>query len=107
MYNIETNRLEDDLVFQYHTIDREHITLRELADAGGMVTRVRMFRDNGITDVSYVYGVLPDGTEVRIWHLPCAEYMLPVHLLLDWAKSEGVYAKGIGLLNSLNWSILG
>lgn len=103
----ETNRLEDDLVFEYHTIDREPITLLELADAGGQVTRVRMFREAGYTDVSYVYGVLPDGTEVRVWDLPDAEYALPVHLLLSWAKSEGIYAKGIGLLNSLNWSILG
>lgn len=103
----ETNRLEDDLVFEYHTIDREPITLKELADAKGQITRVRMFRDHGITDVSYIYGELPNGAHVRISDLPDARYMLPVHLLLAWAKDEGVYAKGIGLLNSLNWSILG
>ena len=107
MYNIETNRLEDDLVFKYHAIDREPVTLKELADAGGQVTRVRMFRDHGITDISYIYGFLPDGTQVRISDLPDAGYALPFHLLLAWAKSEGVYAKAIGLLNGMNWSILG
>lgn len=106
-YFPETNALEEEIIFSYHTIDREPITLKELADAHGQITRVRMFREAGYTDVSYIYGELPDGTHVRIWDTPDARYMLPVHLLLAWAKEEGVYAKGIGLLNSLNWSILG
>ena len=104
---METNRLSDEILAYYHTIDREPITLRELADARGQIVRVRMYRENGITDFGYIYGELPDGTPVRISDIPGAEYAPATAILIDWAKSEGVYAKGIGLLNQLNWSVLG
>ena len=109
MYVMETNPLSDitETPESYFEDLGEDMTLREFAQARGQVTRVRIFRDSGATDFSYIHGVLPDGTGTRIWDLPDAGFASPTSILIDWAKSEGVYAKGIGLLNRLNWSVLG
>lgn len=64
------------------------------------VTRLRLLSDPGFPfwDVSYCYGELKDGTAVRV--------SLPFHQLpkrgingaiIEWAKRDGVYAKGLGI----------
>jgi hypothetical protein len=73
------------------------------------ITRLRLLTEPGYPyfDISYVYGVLKDGTHVRIANAP-------MHLrrkalkadLIAWAKEEGAYAKGLGLLDDSTWSIL-
>jgi hypothetical protein len=66
------------------------------------ITRLRLLSDPGFPywDVSYCYGVLKDGTNVRVG--------LPFHQLrkakmkadiIEAAKRDGVYAKGIGILD--------
>lgn len=92
----------------HETIDYDqHVTLGDPRLA--RVTRLRLLTDPGYPffDISYCYGVLKDGTHVRIEGTP-------MHLgrktlkrdLIAWAREEGAYAKGLGLLDDSNWSIL-
>jgi len=101
----------------YHkTIDYSDFhTLRALSDAGGHVSRIRVLADNWggqgyMCDVSYVHGVLPNGQSVPIAvPLEAGSLYGPKGLksrLIDWAKDEGVYAKGLGMLDETNWSVL-
>jgi hypothetical protein len=91
------------------------VTLSELAARGGKIVRVRWIGGDYIPgrgkcyDLSYVHGEI-DGQRVRINLQGCDEWgLIPRRQLkaamIAWAKNEGVYAKGIGLLD--NYSILG
>lgn len=92
----------------------EEMTLNELSARKGSIVRVRWIGGDFIPgrgkcyDLSYVHGELPDGTRVRLSHLPAA-YLIPRRELkgelIRWAKEEHVFAKGLGLLD--NFSILG
>lgn len=94
----------------------EEMTLAELSARGGRIVRVRWIGGDYIPgrgkcyDLSYVHGELKDGTRVRLSHLPAA-FLVAKHLrkgaMIDWAKQEGVFAKGLGLLEDSNWSTLG
>lgn len=84
-----------------------HLSLRELVDNGGRITRVRWLKDyipgrGWVADLSYVHGTLADGTRVNVTALPSA-LLIPLGArrrnLVEWAMSEGVYAKGCGLLD--------
>lgn len=66
------------------------------------VFRLRLLTDRGFPmyDVSYCYGTLKDGTNVRV--------SLPFHQLtkrkwkseiIEWAKRDGVFAKRLGILD--------
>lgn len=66
------------------------------------IARLRLLSDPGFPfwDVSYCYGVLKDGTRVRV--------TLPVHQfskralkkeIVDMCREVGVYAKGLGLFD--------
>jgi hypothetical protein len=92
------------------------LTLGELAAKGGRVTRVRLLAEKVyghgyVADISYIHGELPDGTPVRLRYTGEVETNL-VYLrkmktnFIRWAVSEGVYAKGVGLLDEGNWSVL-
>lgn len=90
-----------------------HETIEEHVHLGDprleRITRLRLLTEPGYPyfDISYVYGVLKDGRHCRIEGAP-------MHLgrktikrdLIAWAKEEGAYAKGLGLLDDSNWSIL-
>jgi hypothetical protein len=90
------------------------VTLAELAAEGGTIVRVRWIGGDYIPgrgkcyDLSYVQGEIK-GQRVNVRYLPAA-YLIPKHqmkkALIDWAKEEGVFAKGVGLLDN-GWSILG
>lgn len=93
----------------------ETLSLSELAARGGRIVRVRWIGGDYIPgrgkcyDISYVHGELKDGTRVRI-NMTCPNWnLVPRHqmkgVLIEWAKEEGVYAKGLGLLE--NFSVLG
>jgi hypothetical protein len=88
--------------------ERPDYTLSELKAAGGRVCRVRIFRECGMMDLSSAHGVV-NGEMVRITQLP--HIFCPTRhfkgQLISWAKDEGVFAKGIGLLDEGNWSVLG
>jgi hypothetical protein len=93
----------------------DEVTLSELAARGGRIVRVRWIGGDYIPgrgkcyDLSYVHGEI-GGKRVRLSHLPAA-FLIPRRELkgemIRWAKEEGVYAKGLGLLDDGNWSILG
>lgn len=87
------------------------ITLSELQSEGGKVTRVRILTERTergtLADVSYVHGEIHG---VRFNVQLALDLLVPMNRLkgslIDWAKREGVYAKGLGLLDDANWSIL-
>lgn len=73
------------------------------------VVRLRLLTEPGYPyyDISYCYVQLKDGRYARLSNTPG---MLPrkalKKALIDWAREEGAYAKGLGLLDESNWSIL-
>lgn len=101
---------------QGHIPTEEFMSLGELSDAGGKVIKVRFIGGGEFVpgrgrcwDLSYVTGQLPDGTYIHITHLP-ALFLAPRRTwkgeLIAWAREEGVFAKGIGLLDEENYSVL-
>lgn len=96
----------------------DEVTLSELAADGGKIVRVRWIGGDYIPgrgkcyDLSYVHGTKADGTRVRLNLQGCDAWSLIPRreikgALIAWAKNEGVYAKGLGLLDEGNFSILG
>lgn len=113
-YNLdESNYLTDPE--QYHTAMREaeDITLAELAARGGRITRVRILAGRwGATwkaDISYIHGVV-GGQPVHVTGYPATDDLYgPRGIkadLITWAREQGVFAKGLGLLDESNWSVL-
>lgn len=103
----ETNGLVDPNGY-YNREWATDMTLAELSAAGGRVTRVRWLTEatpfGRFCDLSYVHGTLADGTPVRI-RITAPQSMLVAYskrksALIEWAKVEGVYAKGLGLLDN-------
>lgn len=74
------------------------------------VVRLRMLTEPGYPymDISYCYVQMKDGRYARLGgHIPTLRKgrFLKVDLIA-WAKEEKVFAKGLGLLDENNWSIL-
>ena len=67
------------------------------------ITRLRLVSDPGfpLWDVSYCYGRMKDGRNVRV-HLPVTQFSKRrlKGELIEMARREGVYAKGLGLLGA-------
>lgn len=96
---METNPLTD-----------EHKAIREVANRTvdladpdlARIVRLRLLSDPGFPfyDVSYCYGRTRDGEYVRV-RLP--EFQFPrrglTRALVEMCRREGVYAKGLGLLD--------
>lgn len=85
--------------------DEVHIT-----DPGlDRIVRFRLLGDPGFPylDVSYIYGVMKDGTKVRVydpgWTIRARRVKASI---VEGAKADGVYAKGLGLLDPNVLSIL-
>lgn len=105
----QTSPIEDGYNF-----DRDNITLAELAARGGRITRVRLLTESWpggrYADVSYIHGVLGDGTPVRLTDQPGSGPLWGAKgvkaRMIEWAKESGVFAKSLGLLDENNWSIL-
>ena len=105
----ETNGLSNAEAYHNRMHTSVDMTLRQLADARGHITRLRILSDRGsrYADISYCHGELPDGTPVRVYNVPSGlNYYRLKNGLLEWAKGEGVFAKGVGLLDEGNWSVL-
>lgn len=92
------------------------MTLAEIAAAGGKITQTRflnglMFDNNAgrvvpAGTLSYIMADV-DGKVVRVDDAP--EGLTTSHRsakgeLIDWAKSRGVFAKGIGLLDTIEFA---
>lgn len=87
-------------------------SLKEVAQAGGKITRVRILTERTpsgtLCDISYIHASLPGGQIVNVQnHI---DNLTPKFQLkgamINWAKAQGVYAKGLGLLDEGNWSVL-
>lgn len=95
----ETNPLVGDNPDWEETVDLDDSRLSR-------ITRLRLVSDPGFPmwDVSYCYGVLHDGTPVRVM-LGESQFRRGrgapslTSQLVALAKSQGVYAKGIGLID--------
>lgn len=108
---METNGLLDGTAYHNGVDYADEMTLGNFAAAGGKITRLRILgggpSDGFMCDTSYCHGVLPDGRIVPISGGPmCFPVCRTKATLIDWAKEEGVFAKGIGLLDEGNWSTL-
>jgi hypothetical protein len=98
---------------EYHdTVDNSYAySLAEVAAEGGRISRFRVLQDgrywSSPCDVSYVHATLADGriVPVRVEVGGCYRSQLKGELIA-WAKREGVYAKGIGLLDEGSWSVM-
>lgn len=109
----ETNGLTDGHEYHDQVSYVDLMSLAAVAEAGGKVTRLRILSEGTpmgrFADVSYCHATLPDGTIVPVRLtgdlMGMAWPKVKAHLIA-WAKHEGVYAKGIGLLDESNWSHL-
>ena len=111
----ETNGLMDGHAYHAGVDYADQMTLGEFAKAGGKITRVRILTGSWggvrMADISYIHGVLPSGKTVplRVGVGNGTPMWGPRGLkaqFIAWGKEEGVFAKGIGLLDEANWSVL-
>jgi len=96
------------LTYEHSTVDHSYRTLAEVAALGGKVTRLRIFIEGSMVDVSYLHATLPGGQIVTVETSTLSirtPFMLKSNLI-EWAKEQGVFAKGMGLLDEHNWSVL-
>ena len=73
------------------------------------VVRLRLLTEPGYPyyDISYCYVQMKDGQYARLGgYIPTLSKRFIKRDLIAWAKEEGVFAKGLGLLDEDNWSIL-
>lgn len=92
---------------------KERLTLAEVAERGGKITRLRLLTEYvpvlraRITDVSYIHATLPDGSVHDVYNGANVQYFHQIKKdLIEWATREGVYAKSLGLLDEGNWSVV-
>jgi hypothetical protein len=89
-------------------------TLKDVAEAGGKVTRLRLLTEvwpgaGRRCDVSYCHATLGNGktVPVQVGGNVSGVFLRDLKkALIDWAREEKVFAKGLGLLDEGNWSIL-
>lgn len=87
------------------------MSLAEVARRGGRITRVRILKEGRYCDISYIHATLRDGTIVPVrLEMPSSGVGLRFYEVkgefIAWAKEQGVFAKGLGLLDEANWSVL-
>lgn len=108
----ETNGLLNGA--EYHdSVDYTDLyTLGMVAEAGGHISRVRILTERWpsgrMADVSYIHATLRDGrtVPVQVGVDNCTPLNRMKSAMIDWAKREHVFAKGLGLLDEGNWSVL-
>jgi hypothetical protein len=87
----------------------EQMTLKEVSDAKGKITRVRLLQEGLYCDISYIHATLPGGRIVNV-RLTGPSHGIKRYELkkefIEWAKVQQVFAKGIDLLNESVWSVL-
>lgn len=109
---VEVNGLVDGDAYHSEVDYTQTYSLAEIAEAKGHICRVRILTENTfggrLCDISYIHAQLPAGKIVPVQnHI---DNLTPLRELkgrmINWAKAEGVYAKGLGLIDEGNWSIL-
>lgn len=108
----ETNGLINGHVYHGEVDYSELYTLSMVAEARGKISRVRLLTERWpsgrFADVSYIHATLPSGKIVPVQ--VGMDNLLPLNkvkgAMIEWAKREGVFAKGLGLLDEGNWSVL-
>lgn len=109
---VSTNDLVDGAAYHHEVDYSELYSLKMVEEAGGKITRVRLLTEvmpgrGRLVDVSYVHATLPDGKTVPVQVL--MDNLTPMRQvkagMIKWAKEQGVFAKGIGLLDEGNWSV--
>lgn len=108
----QTNGLEDGQAYHAEVI-HDDISLAEVAKRGGRITRVRVLAEvrsglGWVCDISYIHATLADGSTHSVRMSGRHGHLLRKLKgdFIEWAKEEGVYAKGLGLLDEGNWSVL-
>lgn len=98
----ETNGLQNGQAYHAEPIEE---TLQWNDKRLAYVSRLRLLSDPGFPfwDVSYCHGYTTDKKKVRV-ALPFSQ--LPKRnmkkAIIDYAKKDGVYAKGIGILDNIS-----
>lgn len=109
--SVETEGLVDGAAYHASVDYSQTYTLAEVSRYGGKISRIRFIGDRvprvgAVLDVSYVHAVMPGGKIVPVH--PGTPTLMPKWTLkrhlVEWAQAEGVYAKGLGLLDEGNWS---
>lgn len=108
----ESNGLVNGAEYHAQVDYSRFLSLAEVAKAHGTITRLRVLTERTpsgtLCDVSYVHASLPSGEIVNVQN--GVNNLTPLRSLkgelIAWAKREGVFAKGLGLLDEGNWSIL-
>ena len=109
----ETNGLIDGHAYHAGVSYDDEVTLAELARRGGKITRIRILTGSWggvkMADISYIHGEVDGKTvpvRVAVSGTPLWGPQGLKAQFIAWGKEEGVFAKGIGLLDEANWSIL-
>ena len=98
---VETNPIQAGYHDNYHNAPTVDWSDKRLAK----ITRLRLLSDPGYPywDVSYVHGVLKDGTVCRV-QVPFSQ--LPKQdkngIIIAYGKRAGVYAKGLGIFDAIS-----
>lgn len=108
----ETNGLINGHAYHSEVEYEVQYTLGMVKDEGGKISRVRVLTERipgcRLADVSYIHATLPSGKVVPVQ--VGVDNCTPLHQLkgkmIEWAQREGVFAKGLGLLDDANWSIM-
>ncbi len=94
---------------QYHSNFNDAETVQWHDSRLKRITRLRLLGDYGFPfwDVSYCHGILKDGSpanvELPFWQIPRRNFK---RFIIEQAKRDGVFAKGIGLLDEDTYSKL-
>lgn len=109
----ESNGLVDGQAYHNSVEYAETLTLAEVARRGGKITRLRLLTEwipamrTRIADVSYIHATMPDGKVHPVQNgADISDFRFVKRDLIAWATKEGVFAKGLGLLDESNWSVL-
>lgn len=102
----ERNGLVDAQSYHNDRHSQETIDTVDWTTKGLRVTRLRLLSDPGFPawDVSYCHGIL-DGKHVDVQlpfdQLPKYKGSITKHII-EYAKKDGVYAKGLGILSCIS-----
>ena len=102
---METNGLIDPKAYHANTTAKIKESVYWTDPRLAKITRFRLLSDPGYPfwDVSYIHGVLKDGSPVEVIN---PFYDLPkkglFRYIVMFAKKQGVYAKGLGIFDAIS-----